>query len=80
MPLLVFHDTTPVMTVQSTTGLIEINRAEERMLGVETSFWIAICLTYLEFLEDKEVSLASSSEPTFLDPECLQSYLAAISD
>lgn len=62
MPLLVFHDTTPVMTVQSTTGLIEINRAEERMLGVETSFWIAICLTYLEFLEDKESYLAAISD------------------
>ena len=79
-PLLVFHDTTPVMTVRSTTGLLEINRAEERVLGVETSFWIAVSLTYLEFLEDKEVSLASSSEPSFLDPECLQSYLAAMSD
>lgn len=62
-----FHDATPVMTAQSTTGLLEINRAEERMLGVDTSFWVAVCLTYLEFLEDKEVSAVFSLEPCVLD-------------
>jgi hypothetical protein len=55
-PVLVFHDRTPVLTVRSHNGLIEINRAEEQLLGVETSFWIAVALTYLEFLEEREVS------------------------
>ena len=55
-PVLVFHDRTPVLTVRSHTGLIELNRAEEQLLGVETSFWIAVALTYLEFLEERDVS------------------------
>ncbi|KAL4071695.1 hypothetical protein V8B97DRAFT_1870766 [Scleroderma yunnanense] len=61
-PLLVFHDTTPVLTVRSMTGLLEINRAEERMLGIDTSFWVAVCLIYLEFLEDRESYLAALSD------------------
>ncbi|KAH0833958.1 hypothetical protein J3R83DRAFT_11175 [Lanmaoa asiatica] len=48
---------TPILTVGSVTGLLEIDRAEERILGVDTSFWIAIALTYLEFLEEREVCL-----------------------
>lgn len=55
-PVLVFHDRTPVLTVRSLTGLIEIDRTEEQLLGVETSFWIAVALTYLEFLEERGVS------------------------
>ena len=55
-PLLVFHDRTPFLTVRSLTGLIEIDDTEEQLLGVDTSFWIAIVLTYLEFLEEREVS------------------------
>jgi len=55
-PLLVFHDRTPLLIVRSLTGLIEVDKAEERLLGVDTSFWIAIVLTYLEFLEEREVS------------------------
>jgi hypothetical protein len=46
-----------MLTVGSVTGLLEIDRAEERMLGVDTSFWIAVALTYLEFLEEREVCL-----------------------
>ncbi|KAI6160222.1 hypothetical protein EDD17DRAFT_1603735 [Pisolithus thermaeus] len=61
-PLLVFHDTTPVLTFRSMTGLLEINRAEEHMLGVETSFWIAVSLSYLEFLEDRESYLAAMTD------------------
>lgn len=61
-PLLVFHDTTPVLTFRSMSGLLEINRAEERMLGVETSFWIAVSLSYLEFLEDRESYLAAMAD------------------
>lgn len=59
-PLLVFHDHTPVLTVRSVTGFIEIEKSEEKNLGVDTSFWIAMALTYLEFLEEREVSCDSS--------------------
>ena len=55
-PLLVFHDRTPFLTVRSLTGLIEIDDTEVQLLGVDTNFWIAIVLTYLEFLEEREVS------------------------
>lgn len=54
-PVLVFHDRTPVLTVRSLTGLLEIDREQEQLLGVETSFWVAVALTYLEFLEEREV-------------------------
>ncbi|KAF8949971.1 hypothetical protein BDZ97DRAFT_1923626 [Flammula alnicola] len=61
-PLLVFHDRTPVLTVRSLTGVIEIDKLEERFLGVDTSFWIAVALTYLEFLEERESYLAALSD------------------
>jgi hypothetical protein len=64
-PLLVFLDRTPFLTVRSLTGLIEIDDTEEQLLGVDTSFWIAIVLTYLEFLEEREVSDITS----YLDVE-----------
>jgi hypothetical protein len=55
-PLLTFHDRTPVLTVRSLTGLLEIDQSEEILLGVDTSFWVAVALAYLEFLEEREVS------------------------
>jgi len=54
-PLLTFHDRTPVLTVRSVTGLLELDERVERDLGVAQSFWIAVALTYLDFLEDREV-------------------------
>ncbi|KAG1753705.1 uncharacterized protein EDB91DRAFT_1343096 [Suillus paluster] len=45
-PLLTFHDRTPVLATASVTGLLEIDRAEECILGVDTSFWIAVALAY----------------------------------
>jgi hypothetical protein len=54
-PLLTFHDQTPVLTVRSFTGLLEIEKSEEVLLGVDTSFWVAVALTYLEYLEEREV-------------------------
>jgi len=57
MPLLVFHDQTPVLTVRLLTGTLEIEKTEEVLLGVDTSFWIAVALTYLEFLQEREVSV-----------------------
>ncbi|OJA10116.1 hypothetical protein AZE42_11723 [Rhizopogon vesiculosus] len=47
----------PLLTAASVTVLLEIDRAEERMLGVDTSFWIAVALAYWEFLEDREMSI-----------------------
>ncbi|KAF7421169.1 hypothetical protein PC9H_011689 [Pleurotus ostreatus] len=62
LPLLTFHDHTPVLTVRSITGLLEIDIEEERLLGIDTSFWIAVALTYLEFLEERESYLAANSD------------------
>lgn len=56
IPLLTFHDRTPILTVRSITGLLEIDQTEEKLMGVQTSFWIAVALTYLEFLEERDVS------------------------
>jgi len=61
-PLLTFHDRTPLLTLASVTGVLEINRAEERILGIDTSFWIAVALAYWEFLEDRESYLAAVSD------------------
>jgi len=55
-PLLIFHDQTPVLTVRLLTGLLEIEKTEEVLLGVDTSFWVAVALTYLEFLQEREES------------------------
>jgi hypothetical protein len=57
MPLLKFHDTTPVLTVRSLSGEIEIEGREEAACGVDRGFWIAVALAYLEFLEEREVGL-----------------------
>lgn len=57
--ILAFHDRTPLLTVRSLTGVIELDKAEERLLGVDTSFWIAVALTYLDFLEERESYLAA---------------------
>ncbi|KAL1664262.1 hypothetical protein GGF50DRAFT_101951 [Schizophyllum commune] len=61
-PVLRFHDTTPVLMVRRVTGVIEIDREEERFLGIEASFWIAVALTYLDFLEDRESYIAAAND------------------
>ena len=43
------------------SGLIEMNTALIRSLGVEPSFYVACALTYLEFLSEREVSSISVS-------------------
>ncbi|TDL15393.1 hypothetical protein BD410DRAFT_796443 [Rickenella mellea] len=58
--LLTFHDRTPLWTVYSNHGLIEIDLALEREMGVDRSFWIAVALTYLEFLGDRESYIAAA--------------------
>ena len=54
-PLVTFHDTTPVFTVGNTTGLLEVDEKGIQALGVDLSFYITIALSYLEFLEEREV-------------------------
>jgi len=44
-----------VFTARSITGLLELDERAGCELGVAQSFWIAIALTYLDFLEDREV-------------------------
>ncbi|KIJ25374.1 hypothetical protein M422DRAFT_38812 [Sphaerobolus stellatus SS14] len=57
-PLLTFTDQTPTFSV-SVSGLLEVNEGVDRLLGIDTSFWITISLAYLEFLEDRESYLAA---------------------
>lgn len=78
-PLLTYHDRTPVWKVGSTYGLLEIDAERERELGVQTSFYVAVALTYLEFLTDREVS-AVLDTLTLHTEQMPQSYLAAVTD
>ena len=55
-PLVTFHDTTPVFSVGSSTGVFEVHIDEVGKFGVDLGFWIAIALAYGEFLGDREVS------------------------
>ena len=55
-PLVAFHDTTPVFSVGSSTGVFEVHVDEVGKFGVDLGFWIAVALAYGEFLGDREVS------------------------
>ncbi|KZT00371.1 uncharacterized protein LAESUDRAFT_555677 [Laetiporus sulphureus 93-53] len=59
IPLLTFHDRTPVFTVRNNTGVIELDTDQVRSLGVEASFYVAVALTYLEFLSERDSFLAA---------------------
>lgn len=56
-PILTFHDRTPLWTLGSSTGLMEIDTALERETGVDRSFWVCIALAYMEFLTEREASI-----------------------
>ncbi|KAL1738512.1 hypothetical protein HDZ31DRAFT_69915 [Schizophyllum fasciatum] len=56
------HPSLTCAQVRRVTGTIEIDREEERFLGIETSFWVAVALTYLDFLEDRESYIAAASD------------------
>jgi len=60
--LLTFFDQTPVWTVNSVSGVIEIDMKLVRSLGVETSFYMAVALTYLDFVSDRESYLAALND------------------
>jgi len=61
-PLVTFHDTTPVFSVGSSTGVFEVHVDEVGKLGVDLGFWIAIALAYGEFLGDREGYLAAAAD------------------
>ncbi|TFK47174.1 hypothetical protein OE88DRAFT_1706363 [Heliocybe sulcata] len=61
-PLVAFHDRTPAFAFRNTTGMLEIDENEARMLGVHVSFWVTVSLTYLAFLEDRDSYLAALSD------------------
>ncbi|KAI9435462.1 hypothetical protein H4582DRAFT_2079572 [Lactarius indigo] len=61
-PLVTFHDTTPVFSVSSSTGVFEVHIDEVGKLGVDLGFWIAIALAYGEFLGDREGYLAAAAD------------------
>lgn len=57
LPLVMrFVDETPIFTVGSTMGAFELDQTEVKALGIDMSYWIAVGLTYLDFLENKAVS------------------------
>ncbi|KAI0920277.1 hypothetical protein AcW1_002064 [Taiwanofungus camphoratus] len=62
VPLLTFHDRTPVWTVRCSSGCLEIDKTQVRSLGVDMSFYVAVALTYLEFLSERESYLAALND------------------
>lgn len=40
----------------ATKGTLELDEKLVDIVGMEPSFWVAVALAYLEFLEDREVS------------------------
>lgn len=79
-PLLTFHDRTPVWTARCSSGLIELDERQVRILGVEPAFYVAVALTYLEFLQEREVSGRPVVLQRDADGALLQSYLVAAYD
>ncbi|KAI0350931.1 hypothetical protein OH77DRAFT_984283 [Trametes cingulata] len=59
-PLLTFHDRTPVWTAGCSSGVIELDERQVRVLGVEPAFYVAVALTYLEFLQERESYLVAA--------------------
>ncbi|TBU54191.1 hypothetical protein BD310DRAFT_989541 [Dichomitus squalens] len=59
-PLLTFHDRTPVWTARCSSGLIELDEQQCQVLGVDPVFYIAVAMTYLEFLQERESYLVAA--------------------
>ncbi|KIK65083.1 hypothetical protein GYMLUDRAFT_39477 [Collybiopsis luxurians FD-317 M1] len=60
VPLLTFTDLTPAFNISgSISGLMTLDTRETEQLGVEESFWIAVGLVYVGFLEERGSYLAS---------------------
>ncbi|TFK97584.1 hypothetical protein BDV98DRAFT_574304 [Pterulicium gracile] len=61
-PLLIFHDQTPVFTVRTLHGILELDQGEAREMSVDPAFWIAVGLAFLGFLEERESYFAALSD------------------
>lgn len=62
LTLLTFYETTPTFTMGSpTSGIVELDEGIARLLGVDRGFYIAVCLAFLQFLEDKQVHTSDGS-------------------
>ncbi|ETW79617.1 hypothetical protein HETIRDRAFT_452741 [Heterobasidion irregulare TC 32-1] len=61
--LLTFADTTPVFTVRSSSGVLELRADALAALGVDAAFWVALALAYADFLGDRDVSLPLLEPP-----------------
>ncbi|KIP06571.1 hypothetical protein PHLGIDRAFT_452655 [Phlebiopsis gigantea 11061_1 CR5-6] len=61
-PLLTYHDRTPVWTARTIHGVLELDAHRAQEIGVQTSFHVAVALTYLEFLMDRESFLAATAD------------------
>jgi hypothetical protein len=59
-PLARFHDRTPALSFAAVGGVLELDARAAQALGVAPSFWVAVALAYLDFLEDREVWLCCS--------------------
>ncbi|KAF9265094.1 hypothetical protein L218DRAFT_182497 [Marasmius fiardii PR-910] len=62
LPLLTFRDRTSLLTARSMNGILEMDQTEERLLGVDSAFWITVALTYLDFVNDKASYLAALND------------------
>jgi len=62
IPVLTFHDATPLIGTHSTSGTIELDHGVARALGVDPSWWIAIALAYIEFLDDRDGYQAAAND------------------
>ncbi|KAF8207511.1 hypothetical protein K438DRAFT_1713561 [Mycena galopus ATCC 62051] len=60
-PLLTFTDSTPTYST-TVSGLLSLDELEAARLGVDAGFWVAVALTYLEFLGERESYLAALSD------------------
>jgi len=60
-PVLTFTDTTSLLIgTGATSGTIELDHGVARALGVEPSWWIAVALAYIEFLDERDAYLVAA--------------------
>ncbi|GJJ07741.1 hypothetical protein Clacol_001946 [Clathrus columnatus] len=59
-PLLTFVEQTSTFSV-ATAGILAIDKTIERQMGIESTFWVAVSLAYLEFLSDRDSYLAAAN-------------------
>ncbi|KAF9516727.1 hypothetical protein BS47DRAFT_1340619 [Hydnum rufescens UP504] len=61
-PVLTFTDTTSLLIGSGVaSGIIELDHGVARALGVEPSWWIAVALAYVEFLDERDAYLAAAN-------------------